>query len=88
MNFDKFACDFDAAAIIEPPARYLAEAYGTGVMFTPDNGEPVLLDDGSVGLVEGRILWGLARKFAPETIIETGFGRGGSAAFFLSALHP
>jgi hypothetical protein len=46
------------------------------------------LNDSNISLIEGRILWELARKLAAGTIIETGFGRGSSAAFLLSALLP
>ena len=61
--------------------------YKSGVMYALDGNE-TKLNDTSLGITEGRILWNLARQSKPGTIIETGFGRGGSAAFFLSALAP
>jgi predicted O-methyltransferase YrrM len=82
------ASEFEAAAVVEPPTRYLSDVYRTGIMFTPEDGEPVRLTESSIGLTEGRILWSFARQLAPKMIIETGFGRGGSAAFFLAALYP
>jgi predicted O-methyltransferase YrrM len=85
LSESEIASAFDAAAQTEPGERHLAEVYRTGVMYSVNN-EPVMLNDTSLGLTEGRILWYLSRQFRPPVIIETGFGRGGSAAFFLTAL--
>ena len=71
----------------EAPTKELLEVYRTGTMYFA-NGERVLLDQTSLGLTEGRILWHLARSLRPNLIIETGFGRGGSAAFLLAAVDP
>jgi predicted O-methyltransferase YrrM len=79
--------EFEAAAETEPATGYLAEVYRSGVMYRAD-GQPVTLNDTSLGLTEGRILWHLARRMRPDVVVETGFGRGGSAAFFLAALAP
>jgi hypothetical protein len=79
------ALEFEAVAETSPGERNLAEVYRTGVMYV-SNGTPVMLNDTSLGFTEGRVLWHLARQLRPEIIIETGFGRGGSAAFFLTAL--
>lgn len=87
IDLTELPAEFDAATQAEPATRYLAKVYRTGVMFEM-NGDQVLLNDSSTGLTEGRILWHLARSSRPKTVIETGFGRGGSAAFFLSALAP
>jgi predicted O-methyltransferase YrrM len=77
--------EFDAAAQTEPGERLLAEVYKTGVMYKV-NDVPVVLDNTSLGLIEGRILWHICRRLRPQVVIETGFGRGESAAFFLAAL--
>jgi len=79
--------DFEAATQTEPATQYLADVYRTGIMFER-SGEQILLNDSSIGLTEGQILWYLARSSHSKSVIETGFGRGGSAAFFLSALAP
>jgi predicted O-methyltransferase YrrM len=87
ISESEIASEFDAAAQANPGERQLAEVYRTGVMYSV-NDEQVMLNDTSLGLTEGRILWHLSRQFRPQVIIETGFGRGGSAAFFLTALSP
>jgi len=46
------------------------------------------LDNTSLDFTQGCILWNLARAARANVIIETGFGRGGSAAFLLSAVKP
>lgn len=79
--------EFESAGRHEAPTKRLSNVYKTGVMFE-DGTKKVELNNTSLGLTEGRILWSLARKLRPETIIETGFGRGGSAAFLLAAVHP
>jgi predicted O-methyltransferase YrrM len=84
----ELAAEFDSAAQIEPLVRRLSEVYRTGVMFATDNGELIKLDHTTLFLEEGHILWHLARELRPNMIIETGFGRGSSAAFFLSAIYP
>jgi len=56
-------------------------------MFT-DGDEVAYLNDTSLGLTEGQILWHIARNLKPDVVIETGFGRGGSAAFLLAAVRP
>lgn len=96
MDFSGFAAGFDRemiAAEFHEAARHevgtgrLAEAYRTGVMFSNETGTE-RLNDTSLGLVEGMILWHLARRLRPEVVIETGFGRGGSAAFLLAGVQP
>ena len=76
-----------AASQHETPTKELLEVYRTGTMYST-NGERVLLNQTSLGLTEGRVLWHLARTLRPNLIIETGFGRGGSAAFLLAAVAP
>lgn len=87
LNMNAIIAEFEAASHEEEPTRLLANAYKTGIMFS-EGTEKISLNETSLGLTEGRILWHLARSLRPETIIETGFGRGGSAAFLLAALHP
>lgn len=87
LNEAQIISEFESAARGEEPTGRLQRAYQTGVMFE-DRAEKIELNNTSLGLTEGRILWYLARKLRPETIVETGFGRGGSAAFLLAALHP
>jgi predicted O-methyltransferase YrrM len=86
-SVSEIVAKFDEAARHEESVHRLAEVYRTGIMFSADN-ESVRLNDTSLGLTEGRILWYLARALRPDTIIETGFGRGGSAAFLLAAMKP
>jgi len=83
----QLAVAFAEAAGTEPSLRYISEAHRSGIMFNV-NGRSAPYDDESVGLAEGRVLWHLVRQLRPALVIETGFGRGGSAAFFLSALEP
>lgn len=84
---DVLARDFAAAAITEPASSYIDRVYKTGVMFDVA-GQRELINETSVSMREGRILWYLARALQASLVIETGFGRGGSAAFFLSAIAP
>jgi len=88
-GFDRemIAARFEEAARQELGTGRLAEAYRTGVMFSNESGTEYL-DDTSLGLTEGLILWYLARQMRPEVVIETGFGRGGSAAFMLAGVQP
>ena len=87
LNEPDIVSEFESAGRHEAPTKRLSNVYKTGVMFE-DGTKKVELNNTSLGLTEGRILWSLARKLRPETIIETGFGRGGSAAFLLAAVHP
>jgi predicted O-methyltransferase YrrM len=84
---EDLAAEIQSASQCELPTKQLLAVYRTGVMYSTDC-QDVLLNDTSLGLTEGRILWYLARKMRPDFIIETGFGRGGSAAFFLAAVAP
>lgn len=81
------AAEFAEAAKRETGTGRLAEVYRTGVMFANEKGTEHL-NNTSLDLTEGRALWRLARQLRPEVVIETGFGRGGSAAFLLAALEP
>jgi predicted O-methyltransferase YrrM len=79
--------NFRRAAANERSTGELAKVYSTGVMCDCD-GQLIHLDETSLGLEEGVILWNLVRRLTPEIIVETGFGKGGSAAFFLSGASP
>jgi predicted O-methyltransferase YrrM len=79
--------EFEAAAETEPAAGYIHDAYRTGIMFQAGE-DSVALNESCISGQQGQMLWHLTRTLRPETIIETGFGRGTSAAFFLSALAP
>lgn len=83
----QLANEFSAAAQSEAAAQYLSNVYRTGIMFDVDHRKEVL-NESCIGSAEGLILWHLTRKLQPELVIETGFGRGTSSAFFLSALAP
>jgi cephalosporin hydroxylase len=80
------AAFFDAARSEESTA-YLSNVYRTGVMFDVD-GHREEINESCTPMLEGQILWYITRQLRPMLIIETGFGWGASAAFFLSALSP
>jgi predicted O-methyltransferase YrrM len=84
---DELASKFSAAAESEEIVRLVLDTYRTGIMLD-DGQRKETLNESCIGQVEGMILWNLARQLRPELIIETGFGRGTSAAFFLSAMAP
>ena len=84
---EELTAEILAASQEELPTKQLLDVYRTGIMYSM-NGERALLDETSSGLTEGRILWHLARSSRPDLIVETGFGRGGSAAFLLAAVAP
>ncbi len=89
VDFDKqkIAAAFYEAARQEVGTGRLAEARRKGVMFSNEHGAEHL-NDTSRGLTKGLSLWYLARQLRPEVVIETGFGRGGSAAFLLAGVQP
>jgi predicted O-methyltransferase YrrM len=87
LSHSKIVAEFEAAAESEVPTRALAVVYRTRVMFNI-NERLEILNESCIGLTEGQILWHLARELKPKVIIETGFGRGTSAAFFLAAMSP
>lgn len=84
---DDLANAFRTSAETDPHDAHLLKVYDTGVMYTADGNE-TRLNETSLGLPEGLVLWYLARQLRPEIVVETGFGRGGSAAFLLTALAP
>lgn len=78
---------FEACANEDATTKKLMQVYSSGVMYEKDKvKEPLLLS--SIPLDEGLALWYMVRKLTPSVIVETGFGRGGSAAFLLSACSP
>jgi cephalosporin hydroxylase len=79
--------EFAKAVEQESAASYLNRVYETGVLFDV-NGRREMTNETSMQMPEGQILWYVARHLRPNLVMETGFGRGGSAAFFLSALAP
>src|SRR5262249_36916859 len=81
------AAAFLDAAHWEDSTAYLSNVYRSGVIFDV-NGHREEIDKACTQLSEGQILWYITRQLRPALIIETGFGRGASAAFFLSALSP
>ena len=81
------AAAFLDAARSENSTAYLSNVYRTGVIFDVD-GHREEIDESCTQMPEGQILWYITRQLRPMLIIETGFGRGASAAFFLSALSP
>ena len=84
---ERLRLEFQTAAETEPAARYILGVYQTGIMFAT-GGESVALDESCTPMQQGQMLWHLTRSLRPDTIIETGVGKGTSAAFFLSALAP
>jgi predicted O-methyltransferase YrrM len=81
------AAAFLDAAHWEDSTAHLSNVYRTGVIFDVD-GHREEINESCTQQSEGQILWYITRQLRPTLIIETGFGRGASAAFFLSALSP
>ena len=86
-DHDGLVAEFDAAGSDDSIVARLLDVYRTGVMF--DTGvRRENLNESCIGFHEGLLLWHVIRRLRPALVIETGFGRGSSSAFFLSALAP
>lgn len=84
----KSDASFEVAVAQELHTQRLSDSYRSGVMFVREDGQEARLNNTSLDIVQGKILWTLARRLRPARIVETGFGRGGSAAFLLAASVP
>jgi predicted O-methyltransferase YrrM len=72
-----------ARAPLCPTTQHVIRAYQTGVMYEDESGQEKL-NNTSASWNEALGLWYLAYTQPGKTILETGFGRGGSAAVLLA----